>query len=459
MSAIIEAASQVLSHTPQLVLSGSKVRREIARDSSLRDRIVESLRSFEDAAGYFPNRVFIGAEEPRSLADPGEAWWKRPGPPTYRGSTGVFVSEADFLQALARADVSSLLSLDPAVLETHLPLSGLVDRLVGGSEPLDSRSGELIPGADAPLGRIGWGYPDDEALGPVNVLENLATKASASLALAHLLEENEIDPERIDYVISCSEEAVGDRYQRGGGNLGKAIAEAVGASRASGFDVKNFCAAPMPALVIAASLVDSGVADTVAVVAGGSLPKLGMKFQGHLKSDMPILEDCLASAAVLVTRGDSGPTIRLDAVGRHPVSAGASNQQTFAHLVFAPLESAGLKVTDVDLFATELHNPEITEPQGSGNVPLRNYRMIAALAVRNQHLSAEARETFLAERCVAGFAPTQGHMASGLCLLPTILRRLDEGTAQRGMLTAKGSLFLGRMSGLSDGMSVLVEAL
>ena len=169
MSAIIEAASQVLSHTPQLVLSGSKVRREIARDSSLRDRIVESLRSFEDAAGYFPNRVFIGAEEPRSLADPGEAWWKRPGPPTYRGSTGVFVSEADFLQALARADVSSLLSLDPAVLETHLPLSGLVDRLVGGSEPLDSRSGELIPGADAPLGRIGWGYPDDEALGPVNV--------------------------------------------------------------------------------------------------------------------------------------------------------------------------------------------------------------------------------------------------------------------------------------------------
>ena len=215
----------------------------------------------------------------------------------------------------------------------------------------------------------------------------------------------------------------------------------------------------MPALVIAASLVDSGVADTVAVVAGGSLPKLGMKFQGHLKSDMPILEDCLASAAVLVTRGDSGPTIRLDAVGRHPVSAGASNQQTFAHLVFAPLESAGLKVTDVDLFATELHNPEITEPQGSGNVPLRNYRMIAALAVRNQHLSAEARETFLAERCVAGFAPTQGHMASGLCLLPTILRRLDEGTAQRGMLTAKGSLFLGRMSGLSDGMSVLVEAL
>ena len=36
---------------------------------------------------------------------------------------------------------------------------------------------------------------------------------------------------------------------------------------------------------------------------------------------------------------------------------------------------------DVDRYATELHDPEITEPAGGGNVPSRNYRMIAALAV------------------------------------------------------------------------------
>ena len=99
---------------------------------------------------------------------------------------------------------------------------------------------------------------------------------------------NDLDPASLDFVISCSEEAVGDRYQRGGGNMGKAIAEAVGAGRASGFDVKNFCAAPIPALVVAASLVETGVADRVAVVAGGCVAKLGMKFRGHLKSGMPI---------------------------------------------------------------------------------------------------------------------------------------------------------------------------
>jgi betaine reductase len=55
-------------------------------------------------------------------------------------------------------------------------------------------------------------------------------------------------------------EAVGDRYNRGGGNLAKAIAEQVGCIKASGCDVKAFCAGPMYAVVQAASLVQSGVA-------------------------------------------------------------------------------------------------------------------------------------------------------------------------------------------------------
>jgi betaine reductase len=36
----------------------------------------------------------------------------------------------------------------------------------------------------------------------------------------------------------------------------------------------------------------------VAVVAGGSLAKLGMKFESHLKKGMPILEDVLGSFAL-----------------------------------------------------------------------------------------------------------------------------------------------------------------
>jgi betaine reductase len=56
-----------------------------------------------------------------------------------------------------------------------------------------------------------------------------------------------------------------------------------------------------------------------------------------------------------------------------------------------------------------------------------------------------------------GFAPTQGHLASALCYLPHALDRLTRGAASRVMLLAKGSLFLGRMSQVSDGMSVLLE--
>ncbi|MEJ7893866.1 MAG: DUF5940 domain-containing protein, partial [Solirubrobacteraceae bacterium] len=235
---------------------------------------------------------------------------------------------------------------------------------------------------------------------------------------------------------------------------------AAGCSDASGCDVKNFCAAPIPALVIASSLVAAGVFQRVAVVAGGSLPKVGMKFQGHLKHGMPILEDVLGACALLVEADDGrSPRVRLDSVGRHTVAAGSSNPKITEALVCAPLDRLGLKMLDVDDYATELHNPELTEPQGSGNVPERNYRTIAALAMRRGELSREDMGTFVQQRGMPGFAPTQGHIASALCYVPHARARLvDGGGARRVQLLAKGSLFLGRMSEQSDGMSVMLES-
>src|SRR2546430_16453637 len=121
--------------------------------------------------------------------------------------------------------------------------------------------------------------------------------------------------------------------------MAKAVAEAAGLSEASGADVKNFCAAPVPALVMAGALVASGVFRTVAVVGGGSLPKLGMKFQGHLRNDLPVLEDVLGGAAALVTSDDgASPRLRLDGVGRHRVRAGSSNPQIMGAPGGAPAE-------------------------------------------------------------------------------------------------------------------------
>jgi betaine reductase len=214
----------------------------------------------------------------------------------------------------------------------------------------------------------------------------------------------------------------------------------------------------VPALVVAGALVASGVFRRVVVVGGGSLPKVGMKFQGHLRHDLPVLEDVLGGAAALVTTDDgASPRLRLDCVGRHRVRAGASNPQIMEALGVEPLAAVGLTTLEVDDYATELHNPEITEPQGSGNVAERNYKTLAALAARRGDISREAIPQFMQERGMPGFAPTQGHLASALCYLPHALRRLTSGGATRVHMIAKGSLFLGRMTQASDGMSVLLE--
>ena len=309
------------------------------------------------------------------------------------------------------------------------------------------------------VGAFRRGQEEDDSLTAPILLENLAAKVTGTLALLHLVSQNGLGAEALEYVLSCSEEAVGDRYQRGGGNLAKAIAEMAGCGNASGADIKNFCAAPIPALVIAGSLVASGVFENVAVVGGGSVAKLGMKFQGHLKNRIPILEDVLGGIAIWVGRDDGrSPRIRLESVGRHEVKAGSSNQAILEALVARPLERIGRRMTEVDLFGTELHNPEITIPQGNGDIPLRNYRMLASLAALRGEIEASALEAFVERHGIPGFAPTQGHLASAICFLGHARAMLLSKEINTVQLVAKGSLFLGKMTSQSDGMSVLIEA-
>jgi glycine/sarcosine/betaine reductase complex component C subunit beta len=467
--AVLAGVAAVLVHTPSLVRHGSKPARELTVHPGLLTDMLGSRRSFAQAVSYRPNQAFIGALHPRAMGE--RPWIERPFADARRfGPLGEVMPEQEFLGLLALSDEFSLLRLSPEVAEcaaTALaahPLAryfqlerlgsavgSLGDEVTNGALPLYV-DGDRLAAAIFP------GHPEDDSLSPAVLLENLACKATGALALVHLLKRHEVDAASIDYVIGCSEEAVGDRYQRGGGNMGKAIAAMLSCSEASGADVKNFCAAPVPAMVIAASLVSAGVFNKVAVVGGGSVPKLGMKFQGHLKHSMPILEDTLGGIAVLVTADDGySPVIRLDAVGRHRVRSGSSAQAIMEALVCEPLDAAGLCITGVDEYATEMHNPEVTEPQGGGNVPERNYRLIAALAVRRGLFGREGIEAFLRERGMPGFAPTQGHIASAFCYAGHAYEALTTGKAQRVMLVAKGSLFLGYMCQQSDGMSVLLE--
>ena len=468
---VISAASAILAHTPGLARHGSKPSRELPRDPEVEARFLGSLRTFEQAVAYAPHQVFLGAGHPRDMPERPWVGASPNGEGRFAG-VGELMPEEEFLGLMAAVDEFQLIRLAEVDADTATeklgahPLAERLDleRVAAAAADAEAVAAEpgalgLHVGADRLAGAIRRADEDDLALTAPVLLENLAGKASATLALLRLLADNEIDPGSIEYVIGAGEEAIGDRYQRGGGNLGKAVAATAGLSAASGMDVKNFCAAPVPALVVAGSLVAAGVFRRVVVVAGGSLPKLGMKFQGHLKHDLPVLEDVLGGSALLIEADDgASPLVRLDSVGRHPVAAGSSNPKIMEELAVAPLERLGMGMLDVDDYATELHNPEITEPQGSGNVPERNYKTLAALAVRRGDLAREEIGEFVSTRGMPGFAPTQGHIASALCYLPHARARLLSGEAQRVQLIAKGSLFLGRMSEASDGMSVLLES-
>ncbi len=471
---VITGASQVLAHVPTFVRHGSKPRRELPKNAETAERFTAALRSFEAAAAYPPHQAWLGNVHPRDL--PARPWTSAAVPvavpvaPTRTGRFGEIMPEDEFLGLLAAVDDFGLfvLSLETAeralaALSAH-PLAKLIDvdridKAVGDIEAVAAEPNALRL-TDGAVMRCA--QADDDSLAAHVLIDNLASKATATLALLHLLQNSGIDPASVDYVLGCGEEAIGDRYQRGGGNLAKAVAEAAGLTEASGADIKNFCAAPVPALVMASALVGSGVFDRVAVIAGGSMAKLGMKFQGHLSHDLPILEDVLGGTAALVQADDGrSPRVRLDVVGRHRVSAGGSAPQVMEALAVEPLVRNGILMSEVDDYATELHNPEITEPQGSGDVPQRNYRTIGALAAARGDIERGPASiaNFVLERGMPGFAPTQGHLASALCYLPHALDRLTAppGGAGKVMLLAKGSLFLGRMCQLSDGMSVLLE--
>jgi hypothetical protein len=144
-------------------------------------------------------------------------------------------------------------------------------------------------------------------------------------------------------------------------------------------------------------------------------------------------------------------------VGLHTVEAGSAQQALLERLVAEPLAKMGLKFQEVDKYATELHNPEVTEPQGSGNVPLLNYRMIGALAAMKKEMGREDVPRFVEEHGMPGYSPTQGHIASAIPFMGHALDRMESGQMDRAMFLAKGSLFLGRMTQMSDGASFILE--
>jgi len=150
--------------------------------------------------------------------------------------------------------------------------------------------------------------------------------------------------------------------------------------------------------------------------------------------------------------------MRLDSIGKHDVGAGSPQQAIMTSLILKPLNRLGLKMTEIDKYSTELHNPEITLPSGSGDTPAINYKIMASLAVLDKQIDKTEMDKFVKERGMPGYCPTQGHVPSAVPFLGHAIKAMKEGKMKRAMFVAKGSLFLGRMSQLSDGISFILEA-
>ncbi len=472
---VIKGAATSLAHTPGLVRYGSKPFRESKVQPEFLAELTRGLWSYDKACRYLPNQVFIGSQPPARLWEVEQPWFdKLAESDTGERPFGHIMEERRFLALLACADPFKHVVLRERFWEEMGPVladSPLTAALASQTPPLladaqldaELEAADCLPlfagCEDAPVGVVKTGHSEDEALSAPVLLENLACKVSGALSMHELLNHVEgLDLGDVDLVLSCSEEAVGDRYQRGGGNMAKAIAEFAGCDLATGIDIKDFCAAPIPAMVIGASLVESGVFRNVVVVGGGSLPKLGMKCLYQLEQGIPVLEDALAAVAVWIGRDDGrSPVVNLAGVGRHPIKAGAALDKQFRELVLEPLRRLEWGVDRLDRVVTELHNPDIMVTAKAGDVAARNYKMMAAMLAMAKEIDRADIAGFARAKGVCGYAPTQGHIASGFVYVPHALREMAAGAIRNCMLVARASLFLGQMTELTDGMSVLIE--
>ncbi|MCQ1528368.1 glycine/sarcosine/betaine reductase complex component C subunit beta [Lutispora saccharofermentans] len=472
---VVKGAAYVLVHTPDMVMhygTTCSSEHDANPNSEFLKKVPSHLRSYEEAVKYAPNQAYIGNILPDDLNNIPRPWYKNlVEDGKEEGKMGEMVPQDELYIVMKLCDAFDLVMLEKgfsdstkaklskkpyfteaeiAKIKEGFDAADIEKKLSEGAEPLHF-NGKVV-------GCVKAAHATDKNLTAHIMAENIVVKASAVIALKNLVYRNNIPADSIEYVIECSEEACGDMNQRGGGNFAKAIAEVAGLVSATGSDTRGFCAAPTHSLINAAALVKSGVYKSVAIVAGGATAKLGMNGRDHVNKDLPILEDCLGTFAILVTEDDGvSPVLRTDIVGRHTVGTGSSPQAVMESLITKPLDKNGLKITDINKYSVEMQTPEITEPAGAGDVPLANYKMIAALGAKRGDIDRAYMPTFIKEHGMPGFAPTQGHIPSGVPFVGAGRKMIMDGKIDRAMIVGKGSLFLGRMTNLFDGVSIVME--
>ena len=477
MKSVIKGTGYVLVHTPDMVIENGATQtteRVVNPEGEYLKALPNHIRSWDQVLEYWPNQVYIGNKTPNDLKDLPEPWFDKPCEIKDRyGKYGQMMPQDEFYLLMQVSDVFDLVDLEKDFVAgakegfaaNKIVTEDLLARLKEGADieaiqsAIDNEHAEPLMMDGKVVGCVKRAHEIDVNLSAHTMLENIVSKASSILALLTAIDSTGVAKEDIQYVIDCSEEACGDVLQRGGGNFAKAAAEIAGLVNATGSDTRGFCAGPSHALIEAASLVQAGAYDCVAVTAGGCTAKLGMNGKSHVEKGMPVLEDMLGGFCIILGANDGvNPEINLEAIGRHTVGTGSAPQAVVQSLTYDPLEKLGLSATDIDLFSPEMQNPDITKPAGAGDVPEANYKMIAALGVKKGQIEKKEMPNFIKEHGIKGFAPTQGHIPSGVPSIGFLRDLLLAGDIKRAMIIGKGSLFLGRLTNLFDGTSFIIQA-
>ena len=478
MKSVIKGTGYILVHTPDMVLHNGTTQtteRIVNPDGDYLKELPSHIRTFDQVLRYWPNQVYIGNKTPDDLAAVPQPWCDKECDVAERyGHLGQMMPQEEFLLLMQACDVFDLVKLEQGFVDASraaLAANPIIDDSIMARIPAEQTAQEeidkLVNEEHAEglyhmgklVGCVKRAHDIDVNLSAHVIHEDIVSKASSVLALLTAVKNSGLEKDEIEYVIDCCEEACGDMNQRGGGNFAKAAAEIAGLSAATGSDTRGFCAGPAHAMVEAAALVASGAYKNVIVTAGGCTAKLGMNGKDHVKKGLPIMEDMLGGFAVVLTQDDGvSPEVNLDMLGRHTVGTGSAPQAVISSLVTAPLDKHGLKITDIDKYSPEMQNPDITKPAGAGDVPLANYKMIAALAVKRGDLQKADLATFPEKYGLTGWAPTQGHIPSGVPYVGFAREDIMSGKIKRAMIIGKGSLFLGRMTNLFDGVSFVIQA-